>query len=92
MTCEAGTGATKSTSAAGRAETLPYDTSLESATIRNFCLPAMARRSFIAPTTWLTSAAGPSKIRAWTGMPPSAETASPAWICFRSVRRSLGCP
>ncbi|MFE1408467.1 hypothetical protein ACFW5D_33715 [Streptomyces sp. NPDC058770] len=30
--------------------------------------------------------------QAWSGMPPSADTAGPAWTCFRSKRRSLGYP
>ncbi|MFB0633666.1 hypothetical protein, partial [Streptomyces sp. AB3(2024)] len=31
---------------------------MESATIKKVLVPAIARRSFIAPTTWLTSARG----------------------------------
>src|SRR5574342_238011 len=54
--------------------------------------PASCCNAFIAPTTWLTSAAPPSKVRLSTGTAPSAHTPSPVCTCLRSGRRSLGWP
>jgi hypothetical protein len=46
----------------------------------------------MAALTCPTSPAPPEKARWKIGTAPSAVTANPAWICFRSGRRSFGCP
>ena len=91
-TREAASGATKATCPAAIAVALAQEISLESPTSRNVRGPAIFFSAVIAPVTWATSPAPPSQAWRETGIPPSAATASPVWICFRSGRRSFGCP
>jgi hypothetical protein len=63
-----------------------------SPTINNLRLVAISCNFFIIGITCATSPAPPSYARPKIGTAPSAATAIPAWTCFKSGRRSFGCP
>ncbi len=82
-------GATNVTPSLCIAVRLPYEISFESPMINSRRAVAISCNAFIPGTPWATSPA-PSNARWNTGTAPSADTAIPAWTCFKSGRRSFG--